>query len=227
MNAPTPVSALVHRSTLVTAGVVLILKIINNLRGLHYVALCLGFLTVSLGASYSVIELDIKKKVAYRTIVHIGSVCILIGFSELKIAVLYLIVHAVLKAPLFMLVGIIITDSYGHQDGRRCNLIGKSNLLIVTFLVTSLAGLNFVGVSGVKHHIINSATSLQPTFCFLLLILIISYNLDFLKGVTINKLLVRGRVSNFGSTNLIPFFIIYSMSHTLFYYRPSSNLSTF
>jgi len=225
MNAPTPVSALVHRSTLVTAGVVLIVKLINNLGGLHYLALYIGILTVSLGAVYSVMELDIKKKVAYSTMVHIGSVCVLIRYRELNIAVLYLIVHAVLKAPLFILVGVIITDSYGHQDGRRCNIIGKVELLIVTFLVLSLAGLNFVGVSGVKHHIINSFSSLQPAYCFLLLTLIIRYNLDFYKGVTINKLLISRRINKFGSINLITVFIIFSITHSLYSYSPSRNIS--
>lgn len=122
MEAPTPASALIHSSTLVVAGIFLIIRfsilfeftIFTN----YYLAL-LGAITLAFGAITAVFQNDIKKLVAYSTISQIGYLVCGCGFCCYEEVLIYLIIHALNKAFLFILVGYIVHFFNGNTDMRQ------------------------------------------------------------------------------------------------------------
>lgn len=116
MAAPTPVSALVHSSTLVTAGVYLLIRYIGD-EG-SYVLAILGLLTRCLAGLNAMIGFDFKKIVALSTLGQLGIMMTRIGLGYRGLAFYHLITHAVVKALLFLSVGGFIFNSRGLQDIR-------------------------------------------------------------------------------------------------------------
>ena len=122
MEAPTPASALIHSSTLVVAGVFLVIRfstvfeftVFTN----YYMALW-GALTLSFGAITATFQSDIKKLVAYSTISQIGYLVCGCGFCCYEEVLLYLIIHALNKAFLFVLVGYTVHFFSGNTDLRQ------------------------------------------------------------------------------------------------------------
>ena len=122
MEAPTPASALIHSSTLVVAGVFLVIRfsvlfeftIFTN----YYLAL-LGAITLAFGSITAVFQNDIKKLVAYSTISQIGYLVCGCGFCCYEEVLLYLIIHALNKAFLFILVGYTVHFFNGNTDMRQ------------------------------------------------------------------------------------------------------------
>jgi NADH-quinone oxidoreductase subunit L len=122
MEAPTPASALIHSSTLVVAGIFLVIRfsilfeftIFTN----YYMAL-VGALTLSFGAITATFQNDIKKLVAYSTISQIGYLVCGCGFCCYEEVLIYLIVHALNKAFLFVLVGYTVHFFSGNTDMRQ------------------------------------------------------------------------------------------------------------
>ena len=122
MEAPTPASALIHSSTLVVAGVFLIIRfsilfeftIITN-----YILTLVGALTLAFGAVTAIFQNDIKKLVAYSTISQIGYLVCGCGFCCYEEVVIYLIVHALNKAFLFVLVGYTVHFFNANTDMRQ------------------------------------------------------------------------------------------------------------
>lgn len=122
MEAPTPASALIHSSTLVVAGIFLILRfsllfefvIFTN----YYLAL-LGAITLAYGAITAIYQTDIKKLVAYSTISQIGYLVCGCGFCCYEEVLVYLIVHALNKAFLFVLVGYLVHFFVHNTDMRQ------------------------------------------------------------------------------------------------------------
>jgi NADH:ubiquinone oxidoreductase subunit 5 (subunit L)/multisubunit Na+/H+ antiporter MnhA subunit len=122
MEAPTPASALIHSSTLVVAGVFLIIRfsILFEFTVLtNYTLILLGALTLSFGAITAVFQNDIKKLVAYSTISQIGYLVCGCGFCCYEEVVIYLIVHALNKAFLFILVGYTVHFFNANTDMRQ------------------------------------------------------------------------------------------------------------
>jgi NADH-quinone oxidoreductase subunit L len=122
MEAPTPASALIHSSTLVVAGVFLVIRfsilfeftVFTN----YYMALW-GALTLSFGAITATFQNDIKKLVAYSTISQIGYLMCGCGFCCYEEVLIYLIIHALNKAFLFVLVGYTVHFFSGNTDMRQ------------------------------------------------------------------------------------------------------------
>lgn len=122
MEAPTPASALIHSSTLVVAGVFLIIRfsilfeftVITN-----YLLILVGALTLAFGAVTAIFQNDIKKLVAYSTISQIGYLICGCGFCCYEEVVIYLIVHALNKAFLFVLVGYTVHFFNANTDMRQ------------------------------------------------------------------------------------------------------------
>lgn len=122
MEAPTPASALIHSSTLVVAGVFLIIRfsllfeftVFTN----YYLAL-LGAVTLSFAAVAAIFQNDIKKLVAYSTISQIGYLVCGCGFCCYEEVLIYLVIHALNKAFLFILVGYIVHFFNGNTDMRQ------------------------------------------------------------------------------------------------------------
>jgi NADH-quinone oxidoreductase subunit L len=137
MEAPTPASALIHSSTLVVAGVFLIIRfsvvfeftIFTN----YYLAL-LGGITLAFGAITATFQNDIKKLVAYSTISQIGYLVCGCGFMAYEEVLIYLIIHALNKAFLFILVGYLVHFFSGNTDMRQMGGIHLYSLDIAVLL---------------------------------------------------------------------------------------------
>jgi len=122
MEAPTPASALIHSSTLVVAGVFLILRFsfIYNFTPLtNYFLALLGAITLAFGSITAIFQHDIKKLVAYSTISQIGYLVCGCGLCCYEEVLIYLIIHALNKAFLFILVGYIVHFFSGNTDMRQ------------------------------------------------------------------------------------------------------------
>lgn len=122
MEAPTPASALIHSSTLVVAGVFLVIRfslLFEFTLLTNYFLILWGALTLSFGAVTAVFQHDIKKLVAYSTISQIGYLVCGCGFCCYEEVLIYLIVHALNKAFLFVLVGYTVHFFNANTDMRQ------------------------------------------------------------------------------------------------------------
>merc|ERR1712223_849631 len=122
--APTPVSSLVHSSTLVTAGVYLLIRInliiieINITKFLFII----GIITIIIAGMTAIIEIDIKKIIALSTLRQLGIMMLILGSGNPILSLFHLISHAFFKAMLFMCAGIIIHNIKDYQDIRKMGL---------------------------------------------------------------------------------------------------------
>jgi len=122
MEAPTPASALIHSSTLVVAGVFLIIRfsiLFEFTILVNYFLAVLGAVTLAFGAITATFQQDIKKLVAYSTISQIGYLVCGCGFCCYEEVLLYLIIHALNKAFLFILVGYVVHFFNANTDMRQ------------------------------------------------------------------------------------------------------------
>nr|APT41421.1 NADH dehydrogenase subunit 5 [Brumptomyia travassosi] len=146
MAAPTPVSALVHSSTLVTAGVYLLIRFSDLLLNLSVskVLLLISGLTMfmaGLGANY---EFDLKKIIALSTLSQLGLMMSILSFGFMKLAFFHLLTHALFKALLFMCAGAIIHNMINNQDIRFMGCL--SGLMPMTVMCMSVANLALCGM---------------------------------------------------------------------------------
>jgi NADH-quinone oxidoreductase subunit L len=143
MEGPTPVSALIHAATMVTAGVYLIARthvIFEQARTVELVAAGLGALTLLVAGLVALVQTDIKRVIAYSTMSQIGYMFLGAGVGAYANSMFHLMTHAFFKALLFMGAGLVIHALAGEQDIRKMGGIGK--LMPRTkwmFLVASLA----------------------------------------------------------------------------------------
>ena len=173
MAAPTPVSSLVHSSTLVTAGVYLLIRFTAFLKesgGYDYI-LPIGLATIVMAGASAMAETDMKKVVALSTLSQLGLMISTLGIGRVKLALFHLLTHAFFKALLFISVGHMIhmTDSY--QDFRQTSnpapLLGPTALfrLLANF---SLIGFPFLAGFYSKDLIIEySAVVAHPAICII------------------------------------------------------------
>ena len=149
MAAPTPVSALVHSSTLVTAGVYLLIRINILLvsTNISTVLIVIGAFTIFIAGCAAILEMDIKKVIALSTLSQLGIIIIIIGAGAPVLAYFHLLSHAFFKAILFICAGIIIHNIKDYQDIRKIR-ISKNFIPIVTSVILianiSLCGLPFL-----------------------------------------------------------------------------------
>ena len=147
--APTPVSALVHSSTLVTAGVYLLIRFnyIITIRGYRRVVLFLGIITITIAGGSALIELDIKKIIALSTLRQLGVIFFRLGIGQPFLAFFHLVSHAYFKAILFMAAGAIIHSVKDYQDLRKIGgFAGNLFRIRIVILVRNLrlCGLPFI-----------------------------------------------------------------------------------
>merc|ERR1712204_72233 len=144
--APTPVSALVHSSTLVTTGVFLLIRfnflLIN--RYFSYTLIMVGIFTIILAGAAAINEIDIKKIIALSTLRQLGGIIITLGFQEPVLSFFHLLSHAYFKAILFICAGIIIHNIKDYQDIRKIRSISKN--IPLTFRVLTVANLSLCGL---------------------------------------------------------------------------------
>lgn len=119
MAAPTPVSALVHSSTLVVAGLYILFRYYYLLSWLFlFILSCVGLFTLYYGSYQASVTYDSKKLVAYSTLSQLGFLAFFLGLGLLDLFYYYLLVHAVFKASLFVSVGSFIISGRHNQDMR-------------------------------------------------------------------------------------------------------------
>ena len=146
MAGPTPVSSLLHSSTMVTAGIFLLIRLSPILEFSSSHAMCLliwlGSLTALLGAANGLVETDIKKIIAYSTNSQLGYMIVIIGISQMNLSLFHLINHAFFKSLLFLSAGAFIHALSDQQDIRR---MGSLNLLTpITYAVFLLGNLSLM-----------------------------------------------------------------------------------
>nr|YP_010950996.1 NADH dehydrogenase subunit 5 [Thienemanniella triangula]WML69337.1 NADH dehydrogenase subunit 5 [Thienemanniella triangula] len=149
MAAPTPVSALVHSSTLVTAGVYLLIRFNVLLMGVEYYSvssflLLMGGLTMFMAGFSANFEFDLKKIIALSTLSQLGLMMSILAMGFPKLAFFHLLTHALFKALLFMCAGVIIHNMKNSQDIRDMGLLLNSMPLSVSCL--NLANLALCGM---------------------------------------------------------------------------------
>jgi NADH-quinone oxidoreductase subunit L len=143
MAGPTPVSALIHAATMVTAGIYMIARsnILYTLAptSLHIVAL-IGVITAVFAATIGLLQNDIKKVLAYSTVSQLGYMFLALGMGAYTSAVFHVITHAFFKALLFLGAGSVIHAMGGEQDIRKMGgLKGHLPTTFATFLIGTIA----------------------------------------------------------------------------------------
>ena len=140
MEGPTPVSALLHAATMVTAGVFLLIRcspVLEYTPSVLLVIAFLGTMTTLVAGTIGLVEFDLKKIIAYSTCSQLGYMVCVCGFSGYSESLFHLVLHAFFKALLFLCAGNVIHALGGEQDIRRMgNLI---NVLPVTYMYMVLA----------------------------------------------------------------------------------------
>nr|ALO70751.1 NADH deshydrogenase subunit 5 [Neophonus bruchi] len=148
MAAPTPVSSLVHSSTLVTAGIYLLIRFINCMNvSLLMFMLYIGTLTMFMAGLGANFEFDLKKIIALSTLSQLGLMMSILSLGELNLTLFHLLTHALFKATLFMCAGCMIHNLSNCQDIRFMGgLIMHMPLTCCFFNISNLAlcGLPFL-----------------------------------------------------------------------------------
>ncbi|NBC83539.1 MAG: DUF4040 domain-containing protein [Bacteroidetes bacterium] len=143
MQAPTPVSAFLHSATMVKAGIYLLFRftpMMGEMVHWYYVLSLTGVITMLLGSFSALFQSDLKKILAYTTISALGTIVMLIGIDtkmSIKAALVFLLVHALYKASLFMLTG-VIDKIKGTRELKEIGNLWKSNPVICIVAILSL-----------------------------------------------------------------------------------------
>jgi NADH-ubiquinone oxidoreductase chain 5 len=145
MEGPTPVSALIHAATMVTAGVYILMRsspLIEYSSRVLMLCLLLGAITTVFSSLIGLFQQDIKKVIAYSTMSQLGMMVIAVGLSSYNIALFHLVNHAFYKALLFLGAGAVIHAVADNQDFRKYG--GLRPFLPLTYSVMLIASLSLV-----------------------------------------------------------------------------------
>jgi NADH-quinone oxidoreductase subunit L len=152
MAGPTPVSALIHAATMVTAGVYMVARM-GFLYELAPVAMAVvaivGAVTAIFAASIGICQRDIKKVLAYSTVSQLGYMFIGVGVGAFSAGIFHLMTHAFFKACLFLCAGSVIHAMSGEQDMFKMGALAKPlKITMATFFIASMAIAGFPGLAG-------------------------------------------------------------------------------
>ncbi|KIC03882.1 NADH:ubiquinone oxidoreductase subunit L [Flavobacterium sp. JRM] len=143
MAGPTPVSALIHAATMVTAGIFMITRlnfVFDLTPDVQSLIAIIGAITSLVAATIGLVQNDIKKVLAYSTVSQLGLMFLALGLGAYEVAVFHVITHAFFKACLFLGSGSVIHALHGEQDMRKMGGLRKAMpVTFITMLVSSLA----------------------------------------------------------------------------------------
>jgi len=147
MEGPTPVSALIHAATMVTAGVYLIVRtspLFEAAPKVLELAGGLGAITLVMAGLIALVQTDIKRVIAYSTMSQIGYMFLAVGLGAYADGMFHLMTHAFFKALLFMAAGLVIHALAGEQDIRKMG--GLRRLMPFTFVAFIVGTLSLTGI---------------------------------------------------------------------------------
>jgi NADH-quinone oxidoreductase subunit L len=147
MAGPTPVSALIHAATMVTAGIFMITRLnflFDLAPSVQNIIAIVGAVTALVAATIALVQTDIKKVLAYSTVSQLGLMFLALGLGAYEVAVFHVITHAFFKACLFLGSGSVIHGLHGEQDMRKMG--GLKKAMPITFITMLIASLAISGV---------------------------------------------------------------------------------
>ncbi|GBU24174.1 NADH-ubiquinone oxidoreductase subunit 5 [Fibrobacteria bacterium R8-3-H12] len=151
MAGPTPVSALIHAATMVTAGVYLVARLsllFVSVPGILFFVLLIAIATALWAAVSGLVQHDIKKILAYSTVSQLGFMFMAAGAGAFDVAIFHVFTHAFTKAALFLAAGSVMHALGGEQDIRKMG--GLAFKLPSTFLITLVAWASLIGLPGLS-----------------------------------------------------------------------------
>nr|AXE73255.1 NADH dehydrogenase subunit 5 [Bemisia tabaci] len=197
MAAPTPVSALVHSSTLVTAGIYLMIrfKSVMMASGMNTVVLTVAMITLSMASMNSLLEMDMKKLVALSTLSQISIMFISISTNLYSLAFFHMIMHATFKSLIFLCSSTYISNS-NTQDLRK--MYSTSINLLVTNMAFNVASMvlcalpfmsSFYSKEIIMEMIMSTPLNKITTLTFVILMMVTaSYSLKMMIIINMNKM---------------------------------------
>nr|CCI69310.1 NADH dehydrogenase subunit 5 [Metacrangonyx samanensis] len=225
MAAPTPVSALVHSSTLVTAGVYLLIRFYPCLYDSEIFCFLLvsSCMTMIMSGWMANFEMDMKKIIALSTLSQLGFMMISISLGKPELAFFHLITHAMFKSTIFMCAGIMIHNMVNSQDLRlTSNFFMAGPLLGLFFAVSnmSLCGFPFLAGFFSKDLLLENILSYNMNLVFILMLgvgtgLTISYSFRTLYYMSNNagsSVILQVKEMDFTLVKMMSIMIIMSMS---------------
>ena len=147
MAGPTPVSALIHAATMVTAGIFMITRLnylFDMAPSVQNIIAIVGAVTALIAATIALVQNDIKKVLAYSTVSQLGLMFLALGLGAYEVAVFHVITHAFFKACLFLGSGSVIHGLHGEQDMRKMG--GLKKAMPITFITMLIAALAISGI---------------------------------------------------------------------------------
>ena len=200
--APTPVSSLVHSSTLVTAGIYLIIRFNRLINPLIKIILIVSLITMFLGGVCALYEKDFKKIIAISTLSQLGFILFCLSINLWKITLLHLLFHAFFKRTLFIATGSLIRLNSRDQESRKIRNIRISRYSKIIFIIRTINLMGFPFFIGFyrKDTVLRLSLRNRKIYLTIIVILIrccitIMYRIRLIKLININFLLNSRNIS--------------------------------
>jgi NADH-ubiquinone oxidoreductase chain 5 len=178
MAAPTPISALVHSSTLITAGVIILFRLYPFLTSSTFLFISLLFrlFTLIYSCVSGLLCMDLKRTVALSTLSNVAILMFRLSCGFLDLAFLHLVLHAFFKSILFLVVGFILHSCFGSQDSRLPSSFSHLRISLLIIPVRCLAALSFTAAYFSKDVLIeafiSTSSAIITVICFIIIVIL-------------------------------------------------------